>query len=423
MLPTNPILILLIIILVVALVMFRYLLVRSSGSEVDSITDELAIDNITEHARTTQIGALMGPKACVDARGVFFAEHSGLFVVYELLPLPADGLSLIEHKLQADKLEKQVAKLPDGFTFNWWKIRSLAPSAEHLADLPDFLQNHQNIDDSKTRSEVLAAKPLLEALAESRRELLKGKRELHNRIFVALEYHGNFAFGGTDVRLIDGLVAGWRALRAQDPVKRREEFLRFKSIWPGSDTAITNIMHVRMLQDIDFLLSEGKHFFEVLANEVKPNLVSQAYSAKTNGIDYRLLGPDEAALVLYSLADKHPRRLANFTFPQQYWGRLGSLLVAPTVDFSALYGRRYANGSVAYPGQFAVGGTPRKIYSIRQLPGEHDGVYPGLLKFIDEMPHLVTYRLRWHGLSSDATRSEINKLKRRIAETQMKSLQ
>jgi hypothetical protein len=131
-----------------------------------------------------------------------------------------------------------------------------------------------------------------------------------------------------------------------------EEFLRFKSIWPGSDTAITNIMHVRILHDIDFLFNEGKHFFEVLTNEVKPNLVSQSYAAKTSGIDYRLLGPDEAALALYSLADKHPRRLANFTFPQQYWGRLGSILVAPTVDFSTLYGRRYANGSVVYPGQF-----------------------------------------------------------------------
>lgn len=410
---------LLIFVLVVTFLLFRYFTSNSTGSEADAIADEFAIDRITEQARTTKAGALMGPKACIDARGVFFAEHSGLFTIYELLPLPADGLSLAERNAHADKLEQQIARLRDGFTINWWKIRSLAPSAEHLVVVPEFLQNYQDIDDTKARTEAMAARPLLAALADSRRELLRGKRELHNRIFVALEYHGNFAFGGTDVRFVDGLIAGWRALRAKDPLKRREEFLRFKSIFPGSETAITNIMHDRMLQDIEFLLDEGRHFFEVLANEVKPNLVSQAYLARTAGLDYRHLGPEEAALALQSLADKHPRRLANFTFPQQYWGRLGSLLVSATVDFGALYGRRYANNTIGYPGQFAVGGMPRKIYSIRQLPGGKDGLAPGLLSFLDAMPHLVTYRLRWRSFTHDAARSEVAKLKRKIAETQM----
>jgi hypothetical protein len=399
---------------------FRYFISKSNGSEADAIIDKFTTDQEAARTRTTQVGALMGPKACVDIRGVFFAENSGLFTIYELLPLPADGLSISERNLHANKLEQQIAKLRDGFTINWWKIRSLAPSAEHLVALPEFLQNHQNIDDPKMRAEAMAAQPLLEALADSRRELLRGKRELHNRIFVALEYHGNFAFGGTDVRFINGLVAGWRALRANDPLKRREEFLRFKSILPGSETAITNIMHDRMLQDIEFLLNEGRHFFEILANEIKPNLVSQAYITRTTGLDYRQLGPEEAAFALQSLADKHPRRLANFTFPQQHWGRLGSLLVSTTVDFGALYGRRYANNTIGYPGQFAVGGMPRKIYSIRQLPSGKNGVVPGLLEFLDAMPYLITYRLRWHSLTSDATRSEITKLKRKIAETQIK---
>jgi len=97
---------------------------------------------------------------------------------------------------------------------------------------------------------------------------------------------------------------------------------------------------------------------------------------------------------LQSLADKHPRRLANFTFPQQCWGRLGSLLASATVDFGALYGRRYANNTIGYLDS-CCGGMPRKIYSIRQLPGHKDGVAPGLLEFLDFMPHLVTYRLRW----------------------------
>jgi len=52
----------------------------------------------------------MGPKACVDARGVFLSEQSGLLTIYELMPLPADGLSLAERNLHADKLEQQISR-------------------------------------------------------------------------------------------------------------------------------------------------------------------------------------------------------------------------------------------------------------------------------------------------------------------------
>jgi len=133
---------------------------------------------------------------------------------------------------------------------------------EHLVELPEFLQNCQDIADPKLRAEAIKDDHYLKLFpiqdASSHGETRVAQSCLRSpRISRQL-----LPLAGTDVGLFNGLLAGWRALRADNPLKRREELLRFNSIWPGSETAITNIMHDRMLVDIEHLLSEGSIFLK-----------------------------------------------------------------------------------------------------------------------------------------------------------------
>ncbi len=386
---------------------------RKSNDVAKGILDEMILENEDEKGRTTGAGRHIPVRAPIDERGVFYAEHSGLLALYEVRPMPADGLSEEEAQGHADILERQIVKLPEGFALDMWMDRSVVDAPEELLELPD----HYKAD--VMSEEARAAKPVLQALMDSQREHLKGKREFNNRRCVGLEYHGNFAFGGIDVSIPQGIAAGWRAIKEKDPNKRKDLIMQFKSLWPGSDTAVTNLLLQRCQDDVDLLLKEGRRFFDVLAAEMKPRMVSQAASlGATFGLGYRQLDVEEGAKALYELVDTHPRRRKLFDFPVKDWGRLPSKLVEPGIDFGSLYGKRTEDGRVTFPGQFTVGGMPQKIYAIRQLPGGK--IRPRLMAFLEAFPHMVTVRYRWHSLPPEEARKEFDFIRRQVAEAEMK---
>lgn len=380
-------------------------------SEHDALIDQLVQDRGEEKARRSPAARVMGPQAILDERGIFGAEFSGLFSMYELRPLPMDGAREEEKDRLAQTMERQIAGLDPDFVLNWYLDRGIAGNPEDLVVVPEVAadENAENAD--------LESREVMRALQEERRRELRSGRELHNRFLAALEYHGNFAFGGAEIHWTEAISAGVSSIFEKDPIKREEYRLQFKSLWPGSDSAVKNLLEHRMIDDMDRLQRQGRRLFEVLESELRPDLVTQfGTDATTSGLGWRQLDPIEGARALYSIGDPHPRRRRNFHLRDEDWGHLADVLTAPTIDFKSVYGRKTADGHVYKVGQFAMGGVPQKIYSIRLLPAR---VKSGLLDFLTQMPHALRLKISYRNMGAKERETEIKQLTKAMAEAQM----
>ncbi len=366
-------------------------------SEADAIMDE-TLENIEREAQQISWADKVFPlRGYVHPDGVILGEHSGLIAVLGFDPLSLDGLPAALAEGHARAFEKQMNKLPDGFSFHFWMDRSVVESPLN-APGPD-------------------QKPMVQELQRSRAIQVDEEVGYRNNVYMGLEYHGNFAFGGPELNLLEGWTAGAKALFTRDRQKRREYLMQWKSVLPGSEFAVQNALQFAMEDDIDIMLRETRRFCGAIFESVKPEIFSQEGDTGLEvGLRLRLLDPRESFYGIYGIGDHrfrgraYAKRLTEVANLEElkYLANLPQYLARTKPDFSVAYGRKGEDGRVRKIGQFCTGGQPKKIYEVRTLPEE---VKAEFFRFLCSFGCSLTYRVRWEPYTTQETRTRLKKHK------------
>lgn len=242
--------------------------------------------------------------------------------------------------------------------------------------------------------------------------------------YIALEYRGDFAYGG-DVGVIDAVKAGGQAAVAK--AKRKHEdasknWYIFKGLFsPASRrkrifesglrscTAAFDRLLDRISNDLTSPIGGIGLFQE------RGSLLKQINAADKIMIQAKRLNADDGLRALYLLGDPDPRRRAVIQRGDRIFN-LSTLLGQETVNFDYLLSLATGQGyriedrdirALSEHGPYTVGGVPRQIFAVRGLP--ETGLKPDAIAQLRAMGVPYTMRLRWSGLTEKASGDELKR--------------
>lgn len=368
------------------------------SGEAEAIMDT-TLENMEARAATMTWAEDVFPlRGYISPEGVILGEHSGLVLLTKMDPLSLDGLPQALAESQARAFEKQLNKLPESFAFQFWVDRAVVGP-----EMPEIGED---------------ADPMAQELQRSRYLQLAEEQNYHNSFYLAIEHHGNFAFGGPELNLLEGWTAGVKSLVTRDRQKRKELVMQWKSVLPGSEFAVQNALQFAMEDDAELMMREVRRFCGAVFEAVKPEVFSQEGETDTEpGLRIRILDPREGFCALDGIGEHRARgrqfakRLSEESenlADLKYLADLPAYLARSKPDFAVAFGRRGEDGRIHRVGQFCTGGQPKKAYEIRCLPPE---VMAEFFRFICSFPCPLTYRVRWEPYSTKESRDRLKKHK------------
>lgn len=342
-------------------------------------------------------------------KGIFFANQGGgtLVAVIELSGVTTTGLSPENLK----RNQERVAAILDAYSrevpeLTWHPWQDCAPATREPRET-DF---HN---------------PFLAEIEKERNEMEGKQTSWEVRNYIALEFKGDFAYGG-DISFIDKAKAGGQAAVAKAK-KKHEDASKFWYIFTSLFKASARrkrIFESGLRACVD---SFDRVIDRVVGDLTSPiggigvfkergSLLKQVGAPEKIMISAKRLNADDGVRALYGLGDPDPKRRAVI----QRAGRtfnLSSLLGQETVNFDYLLSLATGQGyriedrdirALAEHGPFTVGGVPRQMFAVRGLP--ETGLKADAIAQLRALGVPYTMRLRWSGLTERASADELKRL-------------
>lgn len=344
-----------------------------------------------------------------ERAGIFFASQGGgaLVAVIEISGVTTTGLS--PENLSWN--QERVAAILDAYSrevpeLTWHAWQDCYPT--HRKPRPTNFHN-----------------PFVSEIERERNEMEAKQTSWEVKNYIALEYRGDFAYGG-DVGVIDSVRAGGKAAVAKVK-KKHEDASKFWYIFKGLFSASARRKRIfesglrSCLDAFDRVLDRVVNDFTSPIGGVgifqeRGSLLKQVGAPDKVIVAAKRLNADDGLAAIYSLGDPDPRRRSVFRRTGRIFN-LSSLLGQETVNFDYLLslatGQSYRVEdrdirALAEHGPYTVGGVPRQIFAVRGLP--ETGLRVDAISQLRQLSVPYTMRLRWSGLTERASSDELKRL-------------